>query len=252
MPITFAKQALTDQQFDDMYDDYIKWLMNHKVNIDATHRCMLACVFCNRSFLPWGAEQIKDHQKTYGDLTVEDAIQLGNSFKDLMFCGNISDPIYNPQFLDILRALGTTTTESVQIHTNGSWKPNNWWHELVDICNNQKYHTEMVFGIDGIDDKCAIHRANQKFDESWYAMTYCKQNLNPENSLVVWQFIPFKYNQHEIEQAKALAKQHKLRFLILKSGRFGFENGPLDPPDDESLYSTNIISSREYIKYDED
>ena len=250
MPVTFAKQALTDQQFDEMYDDYVKWLMNYKVNIDATHRCMLACVFCNRSFLKWGVDQIKDHQKTYGDLTVEDAIRLGNSFKQNMFCGNISDPIYNPQFLDILRALGTTTTESVQIHTNGSWKPNEWWHELVDICNSQKYYTELVFGIDGIDDKCAIHRANQKFDESWYAMTYCKENLNPKNSLVIWQFIPFKYNQHEIEQAKALAKQRKLRFLLLKSGRFGFENGPLDPPDDESLYSTNIISSREYIKYD--
>ena len=30
MPVTFAKQALTDQQFDEMYDDYVKWLMNYK------------------------------------------------------------------------------------------------------------------------------------------------------------------------------------------------------------------------------
>ena len=250
MSITFSDQALTDQQFDDMYDDYVKWLMEYKVNIDATHRCMLACVFCSRTILDWGMDQVKDHQKTYGDLTIEDAVILGNSFKQNMFCGNISDPIYNPQFLNILTALGTTTTERVQIHTNGSWKSNEWWHELVEICNNQHYFTEIIFGIDGVDEKTAIHRVNQKFDESWYAMTYCKKHLNPKNSLVVWQFIPFKYNQNEIPQAKAMAKENKLRFLIVKSGRFGYDNGPLDPPDDKSLYSTNIQSTRQTIRYD--
>ena len=81
-------------------------------------------------------------------------------------------------------------------------------------------------------------------------MTYCKKHLNPKNSLVVWQFIPFKYNQHEIPQAKAMAKENKLRFLIVKSGRFGFDNGSLDPPDDKSLYSTNIQSTRQTIRYD--
>ena len=40
----------------------------------------------------------------------------------------------------------------------------------------------MIFGIDGIDQKTALHRKNQKFDESWYAMTYCKQNLNQKQS----------------------------------------------------------------------
>ena len=248
---TFGKQALTDSEFDEFYDDYVKWLLNYKVNIDATHRCMLACAFCSRTILDWGMDQVKDYQNAYGDLTIQDAVRLGNTFKTQMFCGNISDPIYNPQFLEILDALGDTTTERLQIHTNGSHKKQEWWHQLVDICNSKKYFTEIIFGIDGIDQKTALHRKNQKFDESWYAMTYCKQNLNPKNSLVTWQFIPFKYNQHEIEQAKQLAKQHKIRFLTVKSGRFGYDNGPLDPPDDKNLYSTNIQSTREFIRYDQ-
>ena len=47
-----------------------------------------------------------------------------------------------------------------------------------------------------------------------------------------------------------MAKENKLRFLIVKSGRFGYDNGPLDPPDDKSLYSTNIQSTRQTIRYD--
>ena len=107
----------------------------------------------------------------------------------------------------------------------------------------------MIFGIDGIDQKTALHRKNQKFDESWYAMTYCKQNLNPKNSLVAWQFIS-KYNQHEIQQAKQLAKQHKIRFLTVKKAVGLDTTMVLDPPDDENPYSTNIQSTREFIRYD--
>ncbi len=139
-------------------------------------------------------KRFEDHQKLYGDLTIEDAIRLGNSFKTQMFCGNISDPIYNPQFVEILEAIGTTTTKHVQIHTNGSHKTPEFWQQLVNVINNQKYSVEMTFGIDGIDDKTALHRKNQIFDQSYNAMKYCKENLDPAKSSVVWQFIPFKYN----------------------------------------------------------
>jgi MoaA/NifB/PqqE/SkfB family radical SAM enzyme len=248
---TLTNYKQTKEEFDEYYDNFLdNWLFQQKLNIDATHRCMLACAFCNRTILKWGMEQVKDHRRIYGDLTVQDAVRLGNIFTTQMFCGNISDPIYNPQFLEILEALGDTTTQCIQIHTNGSHKTSEWWHKLVDICNNQKYFTEIIFGIDGIDQKTALHRVNQNFDESWYAMKYCKENLDPSKSSVVWQFIPFKYNQHEIEKAKELAKDLKVKFMILKSGRFGFENSPLDPPDDKNLYSTGIISNRETTDYE--
>tara|TARA_B100000282_G_scaffold87710_1_gene61240 strand:+ start:9787 stop:10548 length:762 start_codon:yes stop_codon:yes gene_type:complete len=249
---TFGKQALTDQQFDELYDDYVKWLLDYQINIDATHRCMLACVFCSRTILSWGMEQVKDHQQTYGDLRMEDARLLGNSFKMLMFCGNISDPIYHPQFIEIVQEMGNTSVERLQIHTNGSHKSMDWWKKFVEVTNKQKYYTVMYFGIDGIDEKTALHRKNQKFQESWDAMIYCKENMDPAKSLIIWQFIPFKYNEHEIPQAKKLAQEHKLRFLIVKSGRFGYDNGPLDPPSDPNLYSTNIQSTRETIRYDQE
>ncbi len=250
---TLMNYKQTQEEFDSYYDNFLEnWLFQQKLNIDATHRCMLACAFCSRVILPWGMDQVKDHQKLYGDLTIEDAIRLGNSFKTQMFCGNISDPIYNPQFVEILEAIGTTTTKHVQIHTNGSHKTPEFWQQLVNVINNQKYSVEMTFGIDGIDDKTALHRKNQIFDQSYNAMKYCKENLDPAKSSVVWQFIPFKYNQDEISHAMDLAKQLKVQFMLLKSGRFGYENGPLDPPDNEDLYSTGIISTREITNYEKD
>ena len=243
----------TREEFDAYYDNFLNdWLFKNRINVDATHRCMLACAFCNRTIFPWGMQQVKDHQTIYGDLTVDDAIKIGNLFPIQVFCGNISDPIYNPDFLEILKALKNTNTTSVLIHTNGSHKSEMWWQELVEIVNECSYDVEITFGIDGIDEKASIHRKNQNFDDSWYAMKYCKEHLDHTKSIVTWQFIPFKYNQHEIEQARELAKNLKVRFKLLKSGRFGFDNGPLDPPDDESLYSTQIISTSETTDYEKD
>ena len=55
-----------------------------------------------------------------------------------------------------------------------------------------------------------------------------------------------------LQTPERVHKEHKLRFLIVKSGRFGYDNGPLDPPSDPNLYSTNIQSTRETIRYDQE
>lgn len=239
---SLTKTPLSDTEFDTWYNDYIKHLHQGITNVDATHRCMLACVFCNRTAFDWGKEQIQVHQKTYGDLTVQDSILLGNSFNELMFCGNISDPIYNPKFLEIMQALNTTTCKKIAIHTNGSHKTVDWWEQLIDICNNANYHIRIVFGIDGIDQKASLHRKNQNFDQSFEAMKLCKQKLDAGE--IVWQFIPFKYNEHELKQAKQIAQELDIKFLLLKSGRFAFGT-ELEPPSNPNLYSFNGISDRE-------
>ena len=40
------------------------------------------------------------------------------------------------------------------------------------------------------------------------------------NHHIIWQFIPFQHNEHQIERAKDIARKHNIRFLILKSNRW--------------------------------
>ena len=48
--------------------------------------------------------------------------------------------------------------------------------------------------------------------------------FNPE-----WQYIVFDYNKDDIEEAKKLAKQHKLRFILVNSARWTDDDDWLMP-----------------------
>ena len=46
---------------------------------------------------------------------------------------------------------------------------------------------------------------------------------------VVWQWIPFSFNEHQITQAKQLAKQYNITFALRISSRFDGPDDPLRP-----------------------
>ena len=71
----------------------------HKMlNVDITHRCPLECLRCGRqtSFRNQGLA-VPGH-----DLSLDDFEKITNHFPEVSFCGQYSDPIHHPQFLDIL------------------------------------------------------------------------------------------------------------------------------------------------------
>ena len=45
----------------------------------------------------------------------------------------------------------------------------------------------------------------------------------------VWQYLIFKYNEHNIEKAKQMAKEAGVTFMLLQSSRWNSEDDPLRP-----------------------
>ncbi len=60
------------------------------------------------------------------------------------------------------------------------------------------------------------------------------------NNNIVWQWIPFKHNEDQINEAKALAKRHYIRFLLLKSHRWE-DNDPMKPSNKSLYVDTNAL-----------
>ena len=54
----------------------------------------------------------------------------------------------------------------------------------------------------------------------------------------IWQYIVFKYNETHQRQAKRMAKENGLRFVIMKSSRWLSKNDPLLPSKKNRLGST--------------
>ena len=199
-------------------DRIADWYTTNEVwgspNIDSSHRCILRCPQCLR--------QKKEGQpriKRAFDLPIEDFQKIINYFEHcITFCGQLSDPIYHPDFLTFLKMLDGTG-RGVRIATCGQSVKNRhttaWWEEAFTYGMNEN---AWYFGVDGIDKKSELYRIGSDFDQVWETMRLGKSMGAP----IVWQYIIFGYNEHEIERAKEMAEEEGFTLLLIKTNR-GFD-----------------------------
>jgi uncharacterized Fe-S cluster-containing radical SAM superfamily enzyme len=238
--------------FSEMYDKIIEGYSCGVINVDTTHRCLLQCPFCLRQSEEYGKSMISDYRKSYGDLKPNELKKIIGFMKHgISFCGQISDPIYHKDFILLLESIeDATNVDKIEIHTNGSGKKQEYWDKLVDVAWQLPTKVEWHFGIDGIDEKSAIHRVGQDFHSAFGAMKYVasRQKKEPwaERWRVIWQYIPFAYNEHDILKAKEIADEIGVELSILTSGRFT-PNSPVAPPKNMNLISDKIYSEKKEI-----
>jgi len=187
-----------------------------KINLDITHRCTLQCSRCNRA--TFASRGIKVPGE---DMTIENFKKVIDYFEEVYFCGQISDPIFHPQFTEFLKLLKGKRTV---IHTAASHKKEEWYRKAFEA-NTDAYWT---FGIDGLPKDSHKHRKNQDGEHLFkMACIAAKMGL-----LVKWQYLIFSYNENDIEEARQLAKDNNLILELQKSSRF-WEGDPLKPKNKE-------------------
>jgi hypothetical protein len=197
-------------------DEYVKYQRSCRPNIDASYRCVFKCPQCIR-------------QKTTSQEQIRRSFDLEeHNFKKILdyydhgitFCGQISDPIYHPNFLNLLK-MCNGQGKAIRIATVGSGKSDAWWNEAYSygVGENAWY-----FGVDGIDNKSELYRIGSNFDEVWKRM---KQGRDLGHT-IVWQYIIFGYNEHEIDRAIEIAKEEDFSLLLVNTNR-GFR------PDNQLL-----------------
>ena len=183
-----------------------------KINLDITHRCTLQCQRCNRAIFEARGQKVPGE-----DMTMENFKKVIDYFEEVYFCGQISDPIFHPQFIEFLKLLKGRKTV---VHTAASHKPEKWYKEAFEA-NTGAYWT---FGIDGLPKDSHKYRINQDGEKLFkMACMAAKMGL-----LVKWQYLIFNYNEKDIEEARKMAKDNNLILELQKSSRF-WENDPLMP-----------------------
>lgn len=212
------------------YSWYVDKAFERTINVDTSTRCLMQCPFCSRqNFVAkyqWhtGKRLIKTNRTFYGDLKPENALQMANSFDRISFCGQISDPIFHKNLFSILEALDQgTAIRTLEFHTVASGKKMAWWERVFSHMENAKYKTDLIIGIDGIDQKTASHRIGQNFEEAWEVLRYFADNKR-DNIDITWQFIPFLYNEDEVLTAAETAVSLGINLLLLKSSRHVVEH----------------------------
>lgn len=191
--------------------DTIKWL-----HVESTTRCNAACPSCSRNNYGYGLKK----GVTLQDLSLDvfsETIQKLRNLNTIQLCGNLGDPIsaknINEQ-IDMI--ISHEKIKRLQIHTNGSLRSKKWWRELSDKfkCFDQ---ADVVFALDGLDDTHSIYRQGTNYNK---IIENAKAFIENGGS-AVWQFIPFKHNQHQIMDCLKLSKKLGFkRFEFYRNARY--------------------------------
>ena len=196
-------------------DEYVKMQKICRPNIDASHRCIFRCPQCIRQKIS-SQEQIKRSfdLEEHNFKKILDYYDYG-----ITFCGQISDPIYHPKFLNLLK-MCNGEKKAVRIATVGSGKSDAWWDEAYSYNVGT---SAWYFGVDGIDKKSELYRIGSNFDDVWERM---KQGRDLGH-VIVWQYIIFGYNEHEVDRAIEIAKEEDFSLLLINTNRGFNSDSPL-------------------------
>lgn len=138
--------------------------------------------------------------------------QLLNNLQQIYFCGTFGDPLTNTHIVDMCRFIKESNpTIKVGVHTNGGVGSTRMFENLATC-------TDFVaFGIDGLADTNHVYRRHVNWNK---LMKNCQAFINAGGH-AIWDFIVFKHNQHQVQEARELSQTLKFaEFSIKRTGRF--------------------------------
>ena len=177
-------------------------------HIEATSKCTLECPLCDRT---WFYDTFK--KRNLHEINIDNIVNFVGVNGQVALCGNNGDPIYHSNFLDLVKKFKDNNCK-LHIHTNGSAKTKAWWTKLKNLLTKDDCIT---FAIDGLEDTNHLYRKNAK----WKSIMTAIKTLKDREFKMIWQFIPFKHNQHQIFDAGNLSKALGFdEFKLLQSDRW--------------------------------
>ncbi len=189
------------------------------LNIDITHRCSLMCPRCQRS-----TSFINNGIKVPGeDMSIENFAKTVEHFNHINFCGQISDPVHHPKFIEFLE-MCSKYKKSTSVHHATAAKPMSWYLKAFKA----HPHARWWLALDGTPDSSPTYRIYQDGWKMYEIMKIAKKHLK---RTPVWQFIVFRYNENERDIAFKMAREIGLDFVIVNSSRWLGNNDPLKPLD---------------------
>ena len=183
------------------------------MHLELTNKCNSKCPMCPR-YINEGSE--------LNPLLQLDEVTI-DQFKEwfppkfiaqlvrIMSCGCFGDPIVAQDTLDIYEYMRANNERLVlSMHTNASARSTDWWREMGKLCNQGvgKRGDYVTFSIDGLEDTNHLYRRGT----SWSKIMENVEAFISAGGIAHWDFIVFRHNEHQVDEAFRLAK------------KLGFEN----------------------------
>jgi len=207
------------------------WQLYHW-HFEVSGKCTLKCPRCPRNDtdpVPWiNKELTLDFFKK----TLSPEL-LKNTVKRITMCGDIGDPIYASEYIDIVNYI-KTHNDKIHVYTitNGSYRKESWWRDFAKVSN--EYDT-VNFSIDGYDDASNnLYRIGSNWDSIMQGMSI----MCNSPAFVYWATIMFSFNQDHIDKIKnqaiaigcdGLQLTYSTKFGSKYGEAYGGQTDPLEP-----------------------
>ncbi|SVB94435.1 uncharacterized protein METZ01_LOCUS247289 [marine metagenome] len=240
-----------------------------ELHIEMSSRCNAACPMCSRNELGGSTRpdlKLKDWDK---ELIPKVFDLRFKNLRNVLFCGTHGDPAVVPHSLDAVEYLKTNFNTTIEFFSNASTRNKDWWYELGKLLQGEikdehsliKHYRKNdigIFSIDGLEDTNHIYRRQTH----WNVIMENAEAFIRAGGRARWDFLIFKHNEHQIQEASELAtKMGFKQFRLRKTARFNYSpTGPerwpvynrtpygtpqefayyLEPPNDPRYYNEEI------------
>lgn len=184
------------------------------IHLELTTKCNAACPMCARNYRGRTRENLE-----LVDLGLNECKKILTSdflgqIEFISICGVLGDPVNNADLLEIIEYIYSCNEKIfINLYTNGSIHEEDWWKKLASIMKKGC----VIFGIDGIDEVSSIYRRNTDVNIVFRnAKAYMAAG-----GIAKWDYIAFKHNEYQIEDARKLSKEMGFaHFQVKKTSRF--------------------------------
>ena len=218
-----------------------------RIHLEITNNCQASCPMCSRN-VHGGLENplIKNTSWSIDDFKKIMTSAVFSQIKSFYFCGHFGDPILNN---DLIKMCEYTKESApgmqVRIHTNGSARSVDWWKQLAKSMPDKN---GIVFALDGLEDTHSIYRIGTDFNTIIRnAKAVIEEGIETE-----WVFIRFKHNEHQVEQARAMAEDLGFTtFTVKNSSRFLLDSQyPVLNKQGETVYNLEPSTDNKMVFID--
>ena len=158
---------------------------------------------CNRR--QWGGIKNTTYKETYLSLDRfkswfdKDFI---SQLYSMQMCGNYGDAMTNPDLVPILKYIREINPKIVfTMNTNASGRDENFWTEMGKLFSIN--NSTLTFSVDGLEDTNHIYRRGTH----WQKITNAMNWFIKSGGTAIWEYLVFKHNQHQVDEARELASK---------------------------------------------
>ena len=189
------------------------------LHVELTDKCNAACPICVSKIPLTGKQQPWLLKREIFLEDFKDIVRPNDliNIQKINFCGNYGEPLAAKDLIPIIQYVWKHNPKTfIELASNGHPRNEDWWWDLCEVVIGKPF--KIVFGIDGINQKQhELYRRNTNLDKILgNAITFINNGGHAE-----WQYLIFKHNEDEVEQARELARHYGFKnFYPVATERF--------------------------------